>query len=170
MPSGAESVAYVKNFDQSARAIRRASHLGSSPSARLEAFLSLRFIVRLSFTPAASFSSLPPLLIQFHLKINPLLSFLPQALSTVYPVQAPRSYLVETSLSLRDACAARAKRIKMAPAPTDSPSQADTPMSDANDDAIPSVPVDALTVGDPRFGYRCVPPLSHHLAAFGRAQ
>ncbi|KAJ5082811.1 ISWI chromatin-remodeling complex ATPase ISW2 [Penicillium argentinense] len=33
----------------------------------------------------------------------------------------------------------------MAPAATDSPSQADTPMTDANDDAIPSVPVDALT-------------------------
>lgn len=33
----------------------------------------------------------------------------------------------------------------MAPAATDSPSQADTPMTDANDDAVPSVPVDALT-------------------------
>ncbi|KAJ5976116.1 ISWI chromatin-remodeling complex ATPase ISW2 [Penicillium waksmanii] len=33
----------------------------------------------------------------------------------------------------------------MAPAATGSPSQVDTPMTDANDDAIPSVPVDALT-------------------------
>ncbi|KAJ5391372.1 ISWI chromatin-remodeling complex ATPase ISW2 [Penicillium cosmopolitanum] len=33
----------------------------------------------------------------------------------------------------------------MAPAATGSPSQADTPMTDANDDVIPSVPVDALT-------------------------
>lgn len=38
----------------------------------------------------------------------------------------------------------------MAPASTDSPSQADTPMTDANDDAIPSVPVDAPTVSDAR--------------------
>lgn len=37
----------------------------------------------------------------------------------------------------------------MAPAPTDSPSQADTPMTDVNDDVIPSVPVDAPTVGRP---------------------
>lgn len=33
----------------------------------------------------------------------------------------------------------------MAPAATDSPSQADTPMTDAIDDTVPSVPVDALT-------------------------
>ncbi|CAI7660602.1 unnamed protein product [Penicillium pancosmium] len=33
----------------------------------------------------------------------------------------------------------------MAPAATGSPFQADTPMTDANDDVIPSVPVDALT-------------------------
>lgn len=31
----------------------------------------------------------------------------------------------------------------MAPAATDSPSQADTPMTDANDDVVPSIPVDA---------------------------
>lgn len=31
----------------------------------------------------------------------------------------------------------------MAPAATDSPSQADTPMTDAYDDAIPSIPVDS---------------------------
>lgn len=52
----------------------------------------------------------------------------------------------------------------MAPASTDSPSQADTPMTDANDDAIPSVPVDAPTVSDPRSCSRCVPPPHHHEA------
>lgn len=36
----------------------------------------------------------------------------------------------------------------MAPTAAGTPSQADTPMTDANDDAIPSVPVDALTVRD----------------------
>jgi hypothetical protein len=40
---------------------------------------------------------------------------------------------------------------KMAPAATGSPLQADTPMTDANDDVIPSVPVDALTVCDSVF-------------------
>ena len=34
----------------------------------------------------------------------------------------------------------------MAPARNESPSQTDTPMTDANDDTIPSIPVDAPTV------------------------
>lgn len=34
----------------------------------------------------------------------------------------------------------------MAPARNESPSQTDTPITDANDDTIPSIPVDAPTV------------------------
>lgn len=48
----------------------------------------------------------------------------------------------------------------MAPAPTSgSPSQADTPMTDANDDVVPSVPVDAPT--DALMMVR--DPFTHHL-------
>lgn len=100
---------------------------------------------------------------------NPFLFSFFQTLSTLFVLQASCSNPVETSFCLSDACAARAEGEKMAPASTDSPSQADTPMTDANDDAIPSVPVDAPTVSDPRFCSRCVPPPPHHHATFGRA-
>jgi hypothetical protein len=58
---------------------------------------------------------------------------------------------------------ARAAYIDMAPAATGSPSQADTPMTDANDDVIPSVPVDALTVRDSVFSIQPLLQLSHSL-------
>jgi SWI/SNF-related matrix-associated actin-dependent regulator of chromatin subfamily A member 5 len=56
----------------------------------------------------------------------------------------------------------RADQKNMAPAKAESPSQTDTPMTDANDDAIPSIPVDAPMVREPSFSFPICAAMSHH--------